>query len=343
MTAAQVDIKTKSADWLVAELGLPEPRPLVADSIPNAEGSLTLAEGSLPAEGSNPPAHSGFYVEKVNLNTLDVVRALSRAIGVPQHEIGYAGRKDKWAITRQWFSAPRAEVWPEIPGTRCIEQKPRSKKLRVGELLGNEFTITLRNVQCLSIAQIQAIESGFANRFGSQRVSQDNQDRAVQWLLNRRQRKGVSKTQQGWFLSVVRATLFNKFVAKREALGTLSSAIEGDVLIDGFPSAPLWGRGRSQSKAQAAEVEQLVTGELADICEALEYAGVTQGRRAMFVRPRGLQVESLDENTWMLKFALPPGSYATTLLDEVATVRDFGGQATASDQAIASDQGTQHG
>ena len=106
----------------------------------------------------------------------------------------------------------------------------------------------------------------------------------------------------------------------------LETALEGDVLVAGFPSAPMWGRGRSQSLAEAWDIEQLVTSEMADVCEALEYAGVAQGRRAMFVRPRELQVHSIDAGTWVLKFILPPGSYATTLLGEIATVRDLGGQ-----------------
>ncbi len=313
MPTPQVDIKSKSADWRVNELGFPE----------------AAAVTSMPAAGKASPeagAHTCFYVEKTDLNTLDIVRTLSHEIGVPQHEIGYAGRKDKWAVTRQWISAPRIESWPNIPGTQCLEQMPRRKKLRIGELLGNEFTLTLRNVQGLSPSQVQQLRTGFANRFGSQRVSEDNQAVAIDWLLHRRQRKGVAKTQQGWYLSVARGVLFNKFVARRESIGPLESALEGDVLVAGFPSAPMWGRGRSQSQAEARDIEQLVTSEMADVCEALEYAGVAQGRRAMFVRPRELQVQSIDAGTWVLKFILPPGSYATTLLGEIATVRDLGGQ-----------------
>ena len=116
MPTPQVDIKSKSADWRVNELGFPE----------------AAAVTSMPAAGKASPeagAHTCFYVEKTDLNTLDIVRTLSHEIGVAQHEIGYAGRKDKWAVTRQWISAPRIESWPNIPGTQCLEQMPRRKKL----------------------------------------------------------------------------------------------------------------------------------------------------------------------------------------------------------------------
>ena len=39
----------------------------------------------------------------------DVVRALSRALGVPDRDAGYAGLKDRAAVTTQWLSFPVAK------------------------------------------------------------------------------------------------------------------------------------------------------------------------------------------------------------------------------------------
>ena len=54
--------------------------------------------------------HAYFYVEKSNLNTLDVARQLAQICGVPLMQVGYAGLKDKHGITRQWFSVATASV-----------------------------------------------------------------------------------------------------------------------------------------------------------------------------------------------------------------------------------------
>ena len=52
--------------------------------------------------------HAYFFVRKRGLNTLDVARALAEACGVRVSDVGFAGRKDKHAVTEQWFSVPSA-------------------------------------------------------------------------------------------------------------------------------------------------------------------------------------------------------------------------------------------
>ena len=293
MTQPKVVIKARPEDWQVEE-----------------EGPTCVEPGS----------HQRFYIEKTCLNTLDVVDALAAALQIEKFEVGYAGRKDKWGVTRQWFSVPRHCDWPEIPGTRCLDETTSRKKLRIGELTSNRFVLTLRDVSGVTLSDLMALESGFANKFGSQRTSEDNVEQAETWLMSRRRRK-TSKRQQGWYLSVLRASLFNDVVDLRASSDLLNTAIEGDVLVDGLPSAPLWGRGRSKSKARAAQIEQEALAPRAEICEALEFSGVAQARRPIFVRPAGLSVNAdAEANLFQLEFSLPPGSYATTMLAAVAEV-----------------------
>lgn len=302
-----MDIKSYCEDWRVYELADLQP----AD-----------------AEPQNP--HAYFYVEKTGLNTLDVVQTAAAALALPEHEIGYAGRKDKWGVTCQWFSVPcsRGHVpgWPEIPGTRCLEQMLLGKKLRVGQLTGNRFEIVVRNAKDQDVDSFLSMRAGFANLFGDQRVSQDNVSSARSWILNaERGRKRRDRTR-GWKLSVLRAYLFNAVVSKRRTAGLLPTVIEGDVLVAGYPSAPLWGRGRSRTQSQAAELERDALRSEQAVCEALEHAGVNQGRRAMYVVPGNLRVAAGGQDTFCLEFSLPPGSYATTLLNQVGSVQDLGGR-----------------
>ena len=53
--------------------------------------------------------HTFLLIEKSGIDTEAVVRDLERELRVPRLAIGYAGRKDRWAVTRQWFSLPRLD------------------------------------------------------------------------------------------------------------------------------------------------------------------------------------------------------------------------------------------
>ena len=48
--------------------------------------------------------HLWLEIEKTGANTEWVARQLAAAAGVPQREVGYAGMKDRHAVTRQWYS-----------------------------------------------------------------------------------------------------------------------------------------------------------------------------------------------------------------------------------------------
>jgi tRNA pseudouridine13 synthase len=73
-----------------------------------APGSDNFRVAELPAYA---PCGSGEHlyveVEKEGLTTDVVARALARACGVPERAVGYAGRKDRHAVARQWFSIHR--------------------------------------------------------------------------------------------------------------------------------------------------------------------------------------------------------------------------------------------
>ena len=81
-------------------------------------------------------------------------------------------------------------------------------------------------------------------------------------------------------------------------------------------TAPLWGRGRSATTALAGELEAAALAPHAQLCEDLEYAGVRQQRRALVLRPGNLSWTTSGQDL-SLRFDLPPGCYATTLLSEV--------------------------
>ena len=133
-------------------------------------------------------------LKKSNLSTIQVVRYLAKLLNLKPSDIGFAGLKDKYAITTQYISIPKdanlpdkvcfvkKEKWEQtdkptfgkIP-TFCLEKIGYSKQqIKVGDNEGNYFEITLRNLnkdlKKRIFSNFEIIKRyGFANYFGEQR------------------------------------------------------------------------------------------------------------------------------------------------------------------------------
>jgi len=129
-----------------------------------------------------PPSGSGEHlyllIEKRNLTTDQVVRKLSQQLNIPAKNIGFAGKKDRAGVTRQWISLLGADehflLQLNIAGLTILEMNYHRNKLRPGHLRGNRFRIRLRNVPDGAegivrhlLAELQ--ERGVPNYFGPQR------------------------------------------------------------------------------------------------------------------------------------------------------------------------------
>ncbi|MDH3643541.1 MAG: tRNA pseudouridine(13) synthase TruD, partial [Gammaproteobacteria bacterium] len=221
----------------------------------------------------------------------------------------------------QWFSVstPRAAQVACDGGVTVLASGRHERKLRRGQLAANAFAIRLRDVRGDDWGErLEMIgRRGVPNYFGPQRFGGDVGDnlvRAREWLPHRR-RRSVSRFKQGLYLSVLRGFLFNEVLGRRVANHSWCNALPGDVAEERGPTGPLWGRGRSSTGDEAGEVEAAALAPHAELCEGLEYAGVRQQRRALALRPEGLEWEA-DAGDLQVRFRLPPGSYATSLLME---------------------------
>jgi len=124
--------------------------------------------------------HLYLFIEKRDLTTTQAIGIVARRFGVRRGAIGYAGMKDKRAVTRQWLSvhlpghddSTPTEVHDERLTT--LRAGWHANKLRVGHLLGNRFTITIRACDPASAEDARRTlemlaTTGFANRAGEQR------------------------------------------------------------------------------------------------------------------------------------------------------------------------------
>ena len=268
--------------------------------------------------------HLYLEIEKSNLNTRDVQDILSRHYRVPRIDVSYSGLKDKRAIAQQWFSVrlPKTSETPSHPSIKILDERRHSHKLRIGSHHGNEFKIVIRQLSDHDPEAIDGIvRNSVPNYFGPQRFGRDlkNLNRALDW--SERPRSRIGRTSRYRHVTTLRSFLFNEVLATRVMSGTWNRTICGDVLIDGSPSGPLWGRGQLPTTDVAEEIENSLRSKHHQVCEALEWVGLSQQRRSLGVQPSNAQVEATNE-TLTLRFTLPRGCFATAVVNECIDVKE---------------------
>ena len=279
-----------------------------------------------------PPSGEGEHIwldiEKNGANTVFVAQQLAEAARVQEVDVGYAGLKDRYAITRQWFSVylPKGET-PDLtqlqhPEFKVLSQSRHMKKLRPGDLLGNRFRIVIRDVtgeRDTIEANLEAVASqGVPNYFGAQRFGHGGGNVEQGRAMLAREIRVRNPKKKGLYLSAVRSLVFNDVLALRIQSGLWGKTLPGDVMDEaGRPTGPLWGRGRVITTDQAQALENLVAERHSTLCEGMEYAGLDQDRRALVASPADMSWEWQHANQLLITFFLPAGTYATSVLSEI--------------------------
>jgi tRNA pseudouridine13 synthase len=301
-SGASATLKRLNEDFIVTELPL---------QLPSGEGE-----------------HIWLDIEKNGANTAFVAQQLAEAAGVNEWDVGYAGLKDRYAITRQWFSIyfPKGET-PDLtqlqhPEFKVLSQSRHVKKLRPGDLQGNRFRIVLSDVtgsRDLIEANLKAVASqGVPNYFGAQRFGFDGGNVEQGRAMLAREIRVRNPKKKGIYLSAVRSFVFNEVLALRMQQGLWGKTLPGDVMDEaGRPTGPLWGRGRVITTDEAQALENGVAERHATLCDGMEHAGLDQDRRALVATPVDMSWEWPQENQLVLTFTLPAGNYATSVLNEI--------------------------
>ncbi len=346
-------------------------------SLPRAHGEAVLSARfrvipedfvveELPAfEASGEGEHLLLEIEKTGMNTAFAAKALAAWAGIAEMGVGYAGLKDRHAVTRQRMSLhlPR-RVAPDsasldVPGLRIVSTHWHQRKLPRGALAGNRFTLRLRDVDgdvAAIDARLRAIQAGgIANYFGEQRFGHGG--RNVEMARRMFGGARVGREHRSIYLSAARSALFNAVLGARIDAGDWGTAREGEIwMLDGtqsvfgpepatddlraradtqdiHPTGPMWGTGELRSSGATRSLEQEAVAPFADLRAGLEAAGLRQERRALRVRVQELSWRREADGALLLEFSLMPGAYATELLAELGQV------VGAASAAIPSDRG----
>lgn len=124
--------------------------------------------------------HIYLLIEKKDLSTSHAVGIIANHFGVDERHVGYAGMKDRRAITRQVISihvpGKKPEDFPSIRHEKLtvLWTDQHTNKLRLGHLKGNRFSIKIRGVKATAALQADRVlrtleKDGVPNFFGEQR------------------------------------------------------------------------------------------------------------------------------------------------------------------------------
>lgn len=306
--------------------------------------------------------HLWFKVEKRDCNTAWVATQLASACKVPARQVGFAGLKDRHAITQQWFSVqlPKIKAIDDITaklpnGIEILEHHYHQSKIKRGQLSFNAFDILIRDIsgdRAQIEANISAIQqSGVPNYFGPQRFGHhmNNIQQAEDWFEGRI--RVNNRNKRGILISAARSHLFNLMVAARIKQGIWDQSIDGDVMqLEGthswFPasaatttevsdrlaaldihiSAALWGEDAVQSSGECAVMEQQIAQQYPSFLKGFGAHRVKQDRRSVRVVPQQFS-HQWQEDALRLSFNLKPGAYATGVIREVLKYHDLATQA----------------
>ncbi|MGR5353803.1 tRNA pseudouridine(13) synthase TruD [Vibrio sp. DNB22_19_2] len=294
--------------------------------------------------------HLMVRIRKTGENTSFVANELAKACGVKSKDVSWAGLKDRHAVTEQWLSVhlPKGETpdftefLAQYPSIEILATDRHNKKLRPGDLVGNEFAVTLSDVSDVADVE-QRLEKvkqvGVPNYFGSQRFGSDGNNLVEARRWGRENVRTRNQNKRSMYLSAARSWIFNRIVSARLEKGLFDQFIEGDIaqtetgiqVVDASNlvelqaqfeqggvsiTAALAGDNDLPTQAQAQALEQPFLDDEPDLMKLICGNRMRHDRRDIALKPKDL-AWTVDGNNITLTFSLDAGSFATSIVREL--------------------------
>jgi len=256
--------------------------------------------------------YSLFLLKKKNLTTIEAIRKIAKKFSIPLENFGYAGLKDKKAITYQYVTVKGEIEEYEDEGIKIFNIKKIDRPIAVGDLIGNEFTITLH--RCKNLDKIDeavaSIEKGIPNYFGPQRFGRNNHELGKLILINKER---IDKKHAKFFIHAYQSYIFNETV--NEYIRKNKKPYFKYIPVVGYNTK--LGNSKIDKiikkilKKEKINIKDFKIDELRICCNG--------SKRKMFIKTK-IDYKIFGSDV-ILKFFLPKGSYATNVLRELQKLK----------------------
>ena len=286
------------------------------------------------------------HIKKVEMTTWDMIASFAKFLDINAEKIGYAGLKDKHATTTQYISIEskyeKALKKFKNPQIKILKITRHTHSIRMGDLLGNRFSINLFEVNQIQAGQIEKLarkseKFGLPNYFGYQRFGRDEDSIEQAKAMIAGDLYINDAKLKKFLISIYQSVFFNDWLEERVLLsreknGSKFMLLEGDVfksLEDNkiftpkklpqkdfeakkvVPTGLLCGRDVYRARGEARAIEEKYDdGFLYDKGQ----------RRDAVVFPSDIVMDYTNNFDIMkVAFTLPKGSYATVFLENIAS------------------------
>jgi len=227
--------------------------PYLTADIPGVGGRLRAEESDFQVE--EIPAyhpcgegdHVYAWIEKRGMTTAAAIGALCKTLEIREGDVGCAGMKDKFAVTRQMLSLP-PPVTPEavmacaIEGLTIVSAARHGNKLKTGHLKGNQFVLRVRQLDCTPevaaeragkiLSRLSEVP-GAPNWYGAQRFGRGGNNASIgKALVTKSKTPGRPPRgrQRRLYISAYQSFLFNQCLEARLRDGCFATVLPGDLL-----------------------------------------------------------------------------------------------------------------
>lgn len=272
-----------------------------------------------------------FKLWKKNYTTIKALQTIGRRFKIPLKKFGFAGNKDKRAVTVQYCSV-QGKIWSfESPNLKVEVLGKGDEPISLGDHEGNEFEITVRDIS----KRPQKLDE-FKNYYGMQRFSKNNVTigraivkknfmRAALLIEDENAQEYLEKNPKNYIgaLRKVPRKILKLYVHSYQSFiwNQCVKNYEGE-------SFPLFGFGTEiEDEEQQEIIDRIKEKEKIDvrdfIIKEIPELSAEGGDREVYAEVRNLEISKLSRDEYSARkkvkvcFRLGKGSYATEFIKQL--------------------------
>lgn len=314
---------------------------MVPEAFSVQEVALDGAIAPLAGEPQLPPTAPYFRLGLVKreMTTYAAVELVCSILGLDRSRVGYAGLKDRWAVTAQWITVPgETDLTPllELSNPKIVDISTVATPLSKGKLNGNHFTITVETLDApgsigtyLQSTVHLANQKGVPNYYHAQRFGRRlNSHFLGRLLLEERwddaafeavcaqtafevpaltALRGQARRHWGHWCSLygVLASAGADMDVEQDIVDGLRRGLPARTVLNDVPQTQLWRDAVASLEWNCRLSDALNRGTT-----------MNDGKRPAIVHPN-LQVVQTGPTQWTFRMSLPGGTYATSVLTQL--------------------------